>query len=150
MVKYLTKEGLDNLKKELERLEKVERKEVAERLKHAISFGDISENAAYDEAKEALGFLEGKILELKETICSAKIIEKNGEKGVQIGSLVSLLSGGKKEEFQIVGPEEADVFKGKISYQSPLGKILLGREKGEKVVLKTPGGSVNYEIIGVK
>jgi transcription elongation factor GreA len=150
MAKYLTKDGLDNLRKELERLEKVERREVAERLKHAISFGDISENAAYDEAKEALGMLEGKILELKATICSAKIIEKNGAKGVQIGSLVSLSSGGKKEEFQIVGPEEADVFKGKISYQSPLGKILIGREKGEKVVLKTPGGQVNYEIISIK
>jgi transcription elongation factor GreA len=150
MAKYLTKDGLDNLKKELERLEKVERKEVAERLKHAISFGDISENAAYDEAKEALGFLEGKILELKETICSAKIIEKNGAKVVQIGSLVSLVSKGEKEEFQIVGPEEADVFKGKISYESPLGKILMGKEKGAKVVLKTPGGQVNYEITGIK
>jgi transcription elongation factor GreA len=150
MAKYLTKEGLDNLKKELERLETIERREVAEKLKLAISFGDISENAAYDDAKEALGFLEGKILELKETICSAKIIEKNGAKGVQIGSLVSLVCEGKKVEFQIVGPEEADVFKGKISYESPLGKLMLGKEKGAKVVLKTPGGQVNYEITGIK
>jgi transcription elongation factor GreA len=150
MTKYLTQEGLDNLKKELERLETAGRKEVAEKLEHAISFGDISENAAYDEAKEALGFLEGKILELKETICSSEVIEKNGAKVVQIGSVASLVSGGKKDEFQIVGPEEADVFKGKISYESPLGKLILGKKKGAKFVLKTPGGSVNYEITGIR
>lgn len=150
MIKYLTPDGLDNLKKELEYCEKFKRKEVAEKLEHALSFGDISENAAYDEAKEALSFLEGKILELKEIISSAKLIKKNGQGGVQMGSVVLVCSGNKKEEFQIVGQEEADVFKGKISYQSPLGKILIGKAKGSKVIVKTPGGETEYRIVDIK
>lgn len=150
MAKYLTADGLESLKKELEYCEKIKRKEVAEKLKHAISFGDISENAAYDDAKEALSLLEGRILELKEIISSAKLIEKNGAKGVQMGSTVSLRVGDKTEKFQIVGQEETDVFKGKISYQSPLGKALMGKIKGNKVVVKTPGGEIEYKIIEIK
>jgi transcription elongation factor GreA len=150
MIKYLTAEGLNNLKKELEHLEKVGRKEVAEKLKHALSFGDISENAAYDEAKESLGFLEGKILELKNVISSAKLIQKNQTKEIQMGSTAVIFSEGGKQEFQIVGAEEADVFNGKISYESPLGKMLLGKKKGDKVIVKNPEKSMEYKVLDVK
>ena len=156
MVKYLTKEGLDNLKAELERLEKEGRKDVAEKLKQAVSFGDISENAAYDAAREAHSMLENRISELKGTIASAKLIDPSANSGqgkngiVQMGSMVSVFCNGKEECFCIVGPEETDVFSGKISYQSPLGKLLLGKKKGEKVIMKIPDASFEYKIIGIK
>lgn len=147
MTKYLTKEGLEKIKKELAELETMGRKEVAERLKHAISFGDLSENAAYDEAKEALGFLEAKISELKGVVASAKVMENGKKDCVSVGSVVSLSCGGEKEKYQIVGPEEADISAGKISYQSPLGKVVFGKSKGDKVILRTPGGEeIKYQI----
>ena len=92
--KYITKEGLEKLKKELERLKKEERAKIANELKEAISFGDLSENAAYDEAKENQAFIEGKILELEKLISNAKIIKKEDNKGwVQVGSMVTLTDG---------------------------------------------------------
>ncbi|MFH1036787.1 MAG: transcription elongation factor GreA, partial [Patescibacteria group bacterium] len=150
MTKYLTPEGLEKLKKELEHLEKIGRKEMAEKLKQAISFGDLSENAAYDEAKEAQGFLEGRISELKGIISSAQIIEKNNTTEVQIGSTVLICTEGKNQEFQVVGSEEADVLNGRISNQSPLGKTLLGKRKGEKIKIRTPECVAEYEIIEIK
>lgn len=150
MAKYLTPEGLEKFKKELEHLETVKRKELAEKLNYAISFGDLKENAAYHEAKEAQGFLEGRILELKEIIGSAKLIEENHTGKIQIGSTVTLSSANEKEEYQIVGPEEADIFSGKISHLSPLGKNLLGKAKGQKVTIETPQGKTEYEINEVR
>lgn len=151
MSQYLTQAGLEKLKKELERLEKTGRKEAAEKMRHAISFGDISENAAYDEARESQILLEGKISEIKEKIAGAKIInEKCAKKTINIGCTVLLMSDGKKMEFQIVGTEEADVLAGKISYQSPLGKMLLGKEKGSIICLESPGGKTEYKILGIK
>jgi transcription elongation factor GreA len=154
MTKYLTKEGLEKLKKELTDLETRGRKEAAEKMRHAISFGDLSENAAYDDARESQNLLEAKIAELKDIIGSTEVIDmvqnRNGKKEVQMGSLVLLLSEGKKMEFQIVGQQEADVLAGKISYQSPLGKLLLGKIKGDKVCLVTPGGKTPYEILEIK
>jgi transcription elongation factor GreA len=149
MAQYLTPEGLEKLKKELENLTTVKRKEIAARLKHAISFGDLKENAAYSDAKEEQGFLEGRISELKGIISSAKLIEKKNTKDIQIGSTVLVCCGGKKEKFHIVGPEEADIFCGKISHQSPLGKALLGKTKGSKVDIKTLDGKIEYEIIEI-
>lgn len=150
MEKYLTSEGLEKFKKELDYLEKIKRKEIAERLKYAISFGDLAENAAYIEAKEAQGFLEGRILELREIISNVKLIEKNNTKDIRVGSIVLLFSKNKKEKFQVVGPEEADVFQGKISHQSPLGKAVLGKTKGNKFTIETPEGKTEYKIIEVK
>lgn len=151
MTQYLTREGLEKIKKELDYLENTKRKEVAEKLKHTAAFGDLSENAAYDEAKESQSFLESRILELKKIISDVRIIEKNNSEKVQIGSTVLLSAEGQKEEFQIVGTEEADIFKGRISYLSPLGKLLLGKIKGEKAVLRTPdGGNLGYEILEIK
>lgn len=150
MEKYFTKEGLEKLKEELKYLENDKRKEVAEKLKYAISFGDLKENAAYDEAKDAQGFLEGRISDLKKIIIGAKIIkvEKTGK--VQIGSAVVLFYDGQKEEFQIVGPEEADINAGKISHLSPLGKTLLGKSEGEKVIVKNAENGIEYKIIEIK
>lgn len=150
MVRYLTPEGLERLKKELDYLENVKRKEITERIKHTASFGDLKENAAYDEAKEAQGFLERRILELRRIISTARLIKKNNTGEVQVGSTVLLNSGDKKEKFQIVGPDEADISNGKISYQSPLGKIILGKTKGSKVIIKTPSGKAEYKILEIK
>lgn len=150
MVKYLTSEGLQKLKKELDHLKNVKRKEVAERIKYAASFGDISENAAYDEAKEAQAFVEGRIQELKEIISQAKIIKKENGGKVGLGSIVQLKSNDEKEKFQIVGEEEIDIQQGKISHQSPLGKALLGKTKGEKIKIKTPNGSTEYKILKIE
>jgi transcription elongation factor GreA len=146
MENYLTPEGLEKLKKELDDLENVQRKELAEKLNYAISFGDLRENAAYHQAKEQQAFAEGRILELKSIIANAKIIEKGGNDRVRLGSSVILSCGGAKEKYVIVGPDEADIFAGKVSYRSPLGEAVLGKKPGDKVILKTPGGKIAYEI----
>jgi len=150
MVKYLTPEGLAKLKRELYDLKTIKRKEIAARLKHAASFGDLSENAAYHEAKEAQGFLEGRIKELSKIISQSKIIQNKDSDRVQLGSTVLLFSSNKKQEFQIVNPEEADIFHGKISNQSPLGKTLLGKSKGDKIRIENSQGKTEYEIIEIK
>ena len=150
MAKYLTREGMGKFKKELEYLENTKRKEIADRLQYAISFGDLKENAAYHEAKEAQGFLEGRILELKMIISNARIIEKKENGVVDIGSLVTLVSLGKEEKFQLVDSQEADVFQGKISNESPLGKMILGKAKGDKIILESPEGKVEYKVADIR
>ncbi len=152
MPRYLTREGLEKLKKELDHLENTKRKELATTLKHAISFGDLKENAAYHEAKDAQGFLEGRISELKEIVGTAALVDKNyaqaGE--IQIGSMIWIESKNGKEKFQIVGSGEADVLNGKISYKSPLGEILLGQREGNEAVFQNIEGKIKYKIIKVK
>lgn len=151
MAKYLTKEGIEKLKKELEYLENVKRKELSDKLKYSISQGDLSENAGYDAAKEEQGFVEGRIRELKEIINQAAIIEKNGNSIIQIGSIVSIESDNEKEVYQIVSPEEVDIMNNKISFKSPLGAQLLRKRKGEIVKIKIPNDGVKeYKIINVK
>ncbi len=150
MEKYLTADGLAKLKKELEYLEKEKRREVSERLRQAVSQGDLSENAGYDAARDEQEFVEIRIKELKATIAQAKIIEKEKSNKVQIGSFVSLKSKEGKEEFQIVGPEEADVLNNKISFQSPLGKAILNKQEGETMKINTPGGEKEYKILKIK
>ncbi|MBL7142551.1 MAG: transcription elongation factor GreA [Candidatus Pacebacteria bacterium] len=150
MTKYLTSDGLAKLKKELEYLEKEKRKEVAERLRQAVSQGDLSENAGYDAARDEQEFVERRIKELKETIVQVKIIEKEKSNKVQIGSFVSLKSKEGKEEFQIVGPEEADVLNNRISFLSPLGEAILNKQEGETMKINTPGGEKEYKILKIK
>lgn len=150
MSNYLTPEGLEKFKKELEHLETVKRRELADKLNYAISFGDLKENAAYHEAKEAQGFLEGRIQELKAIISNAKVVEKKNNGMVGIGSTVLLSLNGSNEEYSIVSPEEADIFKGKLSFKSPLGKLLIGKAKGTKVNIETPGGKSEYLIVDVR
>ncbi len=151
MSKYLTLEGLKKVKKELDYLINVERKEIAKRIRHAASFGDLSENAAYDEAKDAQGFLEEKIRRLKKVLSQAQVIKKEKSGKVQIGSIVYLKSeNNKKQKFQIVGSEEVDIMKGRISQESLIGSALLGKSKGEKIKIKTPEGKIEYEILEVE
>lgn len=149
MPKYLTLEGFEKLKKELHRLKTVERKKLAKKLKLAISFGDLSENFAYKEAKESQGFLEGKIFELQGTINSAKIIRKQSKsRFVIIGSIVTVDP--DKERFQIVGAEESSPLDNKISYKSPIGKALLGKTINEKIQIKIPQGIIEYKILKIE
>ena len=151
MTKYLTFKGLEKFKKELNYLKTVKRKEIAERLKHAASFGDLSENFAYQQTKEDQSFLEGKILELEKIVNQAKVIEKKKQNGrVQIGSIVLVASNNQKEKFQIVEPEEINLQEMKISYQSPLGKALFGKSVGAKVRIETSEGKIEYKILKIE
>lgn len=150
MVKYLTPEGLEKLKKELEHLEKVERKEVVKKIRDSAAHGDLKENAGYHAAKENQSFIEGRIIQLKEIISQAKVAGKKEGGGVQIGSVVSLESEDGKEKFQVVESEEADILSGKISHKSSLGEALLDKKKGDTVEFKTPDGVKKYKILGVE
>lgn len=151
----VTKEGLKKLKEELEHLKNVRRKEVAQRLKEAISYGDLSENSEYEEAKNEQAFVEGRALELERKIKNAKIIsEKEGKvKDVNIGSTVTIKDVTEGDDIEltytIVGATEADPFEFKISNESPIGKALLGQIKGDVVKVPTPAGIIEYEIIKV-
>ncbi len=147
----VTKEGLSRMKIELDELQKVTRKEVAARIKEAISFGDLSENSEYEDAKNEQAFVEGRILELERKIKNAKIItDKTKSKSVQIGAKVTVVNlatkGADEELYVIVGSTEADPFEGKISNESPLGSALLDKIIGDRVKIIVPSGTVEYEI----
>jgi len=150
MTKYLTPDGLDQLKKELEQLKTTERKSLAKRLEEAISFGDLSENAAYSEAKDAQGFLERRIAEIEDIIQSAVVVSKNKKDSVQVASTVETDSKFGKQKFQIVGQEESNPMEGKISYRSPIGKALMGHRKGDIFLVETPQGKVEYKITKIE
>ena len=152
----VTKEGLKQLEDELKELKTVRRKEVADRLKEAISYGDLSENSEYQEAKNEQAFTEGRIMELEQMIKSAKIISGKQSAstgtGVHIGKTVTIRNktdGDDPIAYTIVGSTEANPLENKISNESPVGKALLGRQKGDIVDVKTPAGVFKYEIVKV-
>lgn len=155
----ITKEGLKKLKEELDFLKTTKRQEIAQRLKEAISYGDLSENAEYEEAKNDQAFIEGRILELEKQIKNARIIMegaqmKSASKGklIDIGSIVTVRNktdDDEPETYTIVGSMEADPIGHKISNESPIGKSLLGREKGDVVDVIAPAGKFKYEIVKV-
>jgi len=153
----VTKEGLKKLKEELELLKTVRRQEVAQRLKEAISYGDLSENSEYEEAKNEQAFVEGRVLELEQKIKNAKIIaEKKADakrgKDIDIGTTVTVRNrseGEDPETYIIVGSTEADPLEHKISNESPIGHALLGRKKGDVVEVPTPAGKFKYEVLKV-
>lgn len=148
----ITKEGLEERKAELNYLKTKGRKEVAEKIKIARDFGDLSENAEYDEAKLEQGQMEDRITVLENIIKNAEIIEEDDNKGhVNLGSTVKLLDKEYDEEleYKIVGSEEADPIKGLISNVSPLGQAILGAKAGETVVANTPGGQMEFEILEI-
>lgn len=151
----VTKEGLDKLREELEYLKTVKRKEVAQRIKEAISYGDLSENSEYEEAKNEQAFVEGRILELEEKVKHAKIIAEHDKasRSVQLGSTVHLKNLTKKKDdvevYTIVGSTETDPFAGKISNESPVGNALLDKQKGDAVKIISPSGPIEYEIIKI-
>lgn len=152
MAKYLTREKFEELKKELEYLKTVKRKEIANLIRYTASFGDLRENFAYQEAKEEQAFLERRIRELEEILSQAEIIENKKSNVVEIGSTVYLkkIDDNKEEKYQIVDPAEANPLNGKISFQSPLGKEILGKKAGEIVTIKTPTGTVQYKITKIE
>src|SRR6266404_9042398 len=146
---YLTKEGLLELKKEYQELTTLKRPDILARVSQARSMGDLSENAEYAAAREELSFIDGRIDELEELIKQAVLITETHSKGnhlVKLGSTVTLNVKGKKEVFTVVGEWEADPHEKKISHESPLGKALLGKGTGEKVVVEAPAGKVLYKI----
>jgi transcription elongation factor GreA len=151
MPKYFTKEGLEKLKRELEYLKTTKQKEIADALNYAASFGDLSENAAYHQAKEDRKKLIDRIIELEQTLKGAQVIEKSSNGGkVMLGCSVTLDCEGEKQTFQIVAPEEASIINHKISCQSPLGKCLVGKTAGEEVEVKTEDSITKYKIFEVK
>lgn len=151
MAEYLTPEGLEQLKKELSHLVNVERREVAAQLQEAISYGDLSENAAYTEAKDHQSSMEQRIRELEIMIQNAKVVETDKDcSRVQVGSTVFLNSGTAENKFTVVGANEANPFENKISYASPLGRALLNQVKGAVVEVPTPGGKARYRITSIE
>jgi transcription elongation factor GreA len=150
----LTPEGLQKLKDEIEYLTGDKRREVAERIKHAREFGDISENSEYDDAKNEQAMLEQRIAQLEERLKRARLIEKEDvPKGiVAIGTRVRLrdLDANETVEYEIVGSAEANPAERKLSNESPVGKAIIGRKKGETVEVAAPRGSLKYKIMDVK
>ena len=150
----LTQEGYDNLEKELEELKTVKRYEIAERIKVALGFGDLSENSEYDEAKNAQAANETKIAELENKIRFAKIIDESeiDTKTVQVGNLVEVLDVefDEKIEYTKVGTTEVDLSANKISNESPIGKALMGRKKKEIVDVEAPAGIIKLQILNIK
>jgi transcription elongation factor GreA len=148
-----TQEGYDNLEKQLEELKTTVRYEIAERIKVALGFGDLSENSEYDEAKNAQAENEMKIAELEEKIKYAKIIDDSEVdlKVVQVGNIVKLLDMEFNEEveYTIVGSTEVDLANNKISNESPMGQALIGKKKGQEVVVQAPAGDIKYKILSI-
>ncbi|MDO7788954.1 transcription elongation factor GreA [Desulforamulus aquiferis] len=149
----LTVTGLKQLEDELEQLKTVKRRQVAERIKQAIEFGDISENSEYEDAKNEQAFIEGRILTLEKMLRNAKIIddENIGIEVVSLGSKVVIkdLEFGDELEYSIVGSVEADPDKNKISNESPVGKAIIGQPKGSVVEVSVPAGVLKYEILDI-
>lgn len=148
----MSKERLEEIREELHYLETVREKEVAELIKEARSFGDLSENSEYDEAKTEQGKLYSKIAELKNIIENAEIIETaENTMQVALGSCVKVkcLEDGEIEEYQIVGSQEANPMQGRISDDSPFGRGLMGHSTGEVVVVEAPAGTLRYEILNI-
>jgi transcription elongation factor GreA len=153
-VSYLTPEGLEKIQKELAHLKGPERDSISQRLRSAIQMGDLSENADYIKAKEDQGFLEGRIKELEYTLKNVTIIDKANidTSKVNIGSTITVQEGDfETETWFLVGPKEASPRAGKISYESPIGKALIGRSIGESVNVVLPNGnSISLKILKIE
>ncbi len=150
----LTKEGYENLEKELEYLKTEKRTEISERIKVALGFGDLSENSEYDEAKNAQADNEIKIAELENKLRYAKIIDESeiDTKTVQVGNKVKIYDMEFEEEleFTIVGSTEVNLAENKISNESPIGSALIGAKKNQVVEAQTPGGVAKYKVLAIK
>lgn len=150
----ISSDGIKKLEQELEYLKTVKRREVAQRIKEARNFGDLNENAEYDEAKNEQAFIEGRIAKLEKTLRNARIVDESDvEPGVvNIGSTVILrnLETGEEFEYTIVGSNEADPSSSKISYKSPVGQSVFRQSVGGVVTVKLPYGRVSYEILAIK
>ena len=149
----LTSEGLAKLKLELEELKSVKRREIADKIKVALSFGDLSENSEYDEAKNEQGMIEARIAEIEATLVNVKVLDANDltTEHINIGNRVVLkdLETNEMLELHIVGSKEVDIKSGKISDESPVGKACLGKMKGEKITVDAPIGVMKFEVIDI-
>lgn len=149
-----TPEGLRKLEEELESLKVTKRKEVAERIKQAKDFGDLMENSEYEDAKNEQAFVEGRILQLEAMLRNAKVIDNNDVRRdrVTVGCTVVVqdMGSGERLSYMIVGSAEADPDHDRISNESPVGKALLGRKKGETVDVRVPAGTIRYSVLDIQ
>ena len=148
----LTQEGLEALKREYQKLVKIDRPRAVERMVEARNLGDLTENSEYTAARQDLAFIDGRISELEEILKTAKAVKLSSKrkKEVSIGSKVTLKNNKKQVIFTIVGDLEADPLKNKISLSSPLGKALIGKKVGDKVNVQAPAGKITYQVLEIK
>lgn len=153
-ITVLTRKGEQQLKDELNELKSVRRRDVAEKIKVALSFGDLSENSEYDEAKNEQGIIESRIAEIEQTLAHAQIIDDDdiSTEKVGIGTTVKILDTDMDEEmeFKMVGTKEADIDSGKMSDESPIGKAIMGHAIGEEVSVETPSGEIIFKILEIR
>lgn len=153
-ITVLTRKGEQQLKDELNELRSVRRREVAEKIKVALSFGDLSENSEYDEAKNEQGMIESRIAEIEQTLAHAQVIDDEdiSTEKVGIGTTVRILDMDMDEEmeFKMVGTKEADIDSGKMSDESPIGKAIMNHEVDEEVEIETPSGTVKMKILEIR
>jgi len=147
---FTTKQGLEDLRKELDYLKNEKTREIAELIRHTASFGDLKENAAYHDAKEKQLFLQMKIKELEDKISNSEIVEKTDSGVIDVGSKIKLLMDGEEQELEIVSPTMADSMKGKISYDAPLGQSIMNRKVGEEFEVDVSGNKFSCKILEVK
>jgi transcription elongation factor GreA len=147
---YISREGLEKLRTELDEMVSLRRPEIAQRIHDAKEHGDLTENAEYEDAKNEQAFVEGRIQQLEALIKNATLIEENhGNDHVSIGSTVKVDGPDGKESFTIVGSTEARPTEGRISNESPVGRALLGRKKGDMVTVQVPAGDIAYKIVQI-
>ena len=153
-ITVLTRKGEQQLKDELNELRSVRRREVAEKIKVALSFGDLSENSEYDEAKNEQGMIESRIAEIEQTLAHAQVIDEDdiSTETVGIGTTVKILDMDLDEEmeFKMVGTKEADIDSGKMSDESPIGSAIMNHEVGDEVEIETPSGTVKMKILEIR
>ena len=149
---YLTKEKFDKLMLELDELKTVRRKEVAENLEYAKSLGDLSENAEYHQAREMQAGIEDRINKIESILKTAEIVAPHHSTVIDVGSTVVLEKEGEKDrrKLTLVGSEESDIARGKISFRSPMGKAMLGKKKGDVFSFPTPKGKMSYKVIDIE
>lgn len=144
----ITADGKKELEAELAQLTS-RRGEIAEKIAAARDYGDLSENAEYDAAREEQGLVESRIAEIEDILQNAELIKTSRKSTVSLGSKVELKNGTKKVIYHVVGPVEADPLEGKISNESPIGQALMGKKVGDKVTVETPKGEIKYEVVAV-
>lgn len=142
----ITEDGKKELEVELEEL-KGRRGAIADKIAEARDYGDLSENAEYDSAREEQGLVESRIAEIEDVLLNASIITATKSSTIKLGSKVELKTGKKSFEYHIVGPVEADPLNGKISNESPIGVALLGKKVGDTATITTPKGDISYEVV---
>lgn len=147
---YVSRESLEELKKEQINLQDVAIPEIAKRIDEAKQQGDLSENAEYHQAREDMAWAQGRVKELEQIIINAKIIVKQETGVVSVGNSITVEVNGKTKQYTIVGPQEINPTQGFISNESPLGEAFLGHKAGESVEVKTPSGPTRYKILEVK